>query len=65
MMDAMRASSAHRPHLEEGGGDGQVRVVPEAHGEDGVYLLSLLDRTLLAIELHCMAQFALMQASSG
>lgn len=28
-------------HLEEGGGDGQVRVIPETHGEDGVYLLSL------------------------
>jgi hypothetical protein len=25
-------------HLKEGGGDGQVRVVPETHGENGVYL---------------------------
>jgi len=35
----MQCVQAHRTDLEEGGGDGQVRVVPEAHGEDGVYRL--------------------------
>ena len=35
--------------LEEGGGDGQVRVVPEAHGEDGVYRLI----SLHAERTHC------------
>ena len=68
----MQCVQAHRTDLEEGGGDGQVRVVPEAHGEDGVYRLISLraGRTctlqyVLAIDRAAWASlFALMQASA-